>query len=290
MKYSPLEKASQLRCWTGKVNPVSLSGGLSNHNFMVEDGGRKYVVRIGADAPMHNVMRFNEHSCGKAAEEIGITPEQVYAEPDALVIGFVEGTTYDSQMVQDNLDRVLEPVKKLHEEGMHAIRGPVLGFSVFHVARHYKKILDQDTCRSALLLPKLMEISAELEEAVGDIKPSLCHNDLLAANFIDDGEKIWLIDWEHAGFNTPLFDLANIASNAEFPESLERKMLSNYYDIEPDAELWKRYKAFRAASHQRETMWSMVAEIHSDIEEDFEAYTETNLKAFYQAYEAFKLL
>jgi thiamine kinase-like enzyme len=288
MTINPLDKARQLPCWQGNVDPVPLSGGLSNHNYVVEDAGKKYVVRIGADAPMHNVMRFNEQACGRAAEAIGITPKQVYTESDVLVMDFIDGTTFDAGMVQENIFRILEPLKKLHLEGTRAIRGPVLGFSVFHVARHYKKLLDENECRSASELPRLMKISSELEATVGAIAPALCHNDLLSANFIDDGNKIWIIDWEHGGFNTPLFDLANIASNSVFPEELELKMLEIYYGESVSDETWKRFKAFRVASHQREAMWSMIAEIYSQLDEDYVAYTAKNLADFNQAYTEFK--
>lgn len=290
MTSNPANKAKQLPCWRGIVNPQPLGGGLSNHNYMVEDAGAKFVVRIGADAPAHNVMRFNEQACGRAAEAISITPRQVYAEADVLVMDFIEGTTFDANLVQVNIARILEPVKKLHQMGTQAVRGPVLGFSVFHVVRHYKKLLDEGQCRSAAVLPRLMEISVMLERVVGAIHPALCHNDLLGANFIDDGDKIWIIDWEHAGFNTPLFDLANIASNSAFPEQLEREMLEYYYGEPADDETWRRFKAFRVASHQRETMWSMVAEIYSVLDQDYITYTEKNLDDFNQAYEAFKKL
>jgi thiamine kinase-like enzyme len=290
MSTNPIEKAKQLSCWKTDVQPQPLSGGLSNHNYVVEDSGSKYVVRIGDDAPMHNVMRFNEQACGRAAESIGITPKQIYTEPDVLVMDFIEGKTYDPELVRSNMVRILEPVKRLHNLATKAIRGPVLCFSVFHVARHYEKLLGEGQCRSESELPRLMKISDELESAVGEIDLKLCHNDLLAANFIDDGEKIWLIDWEHAGFNTPLFDLANIASNSVFSEPLERDMLNAYFGEPPSDHQWKRYKALRVASHQRETMWSMVAEIYSEIDEDYVSYTEKNLDDFNHAYREFKQL
>ena len=290
MSITPADKARHLPCWQGAVAPQPLSGGLSNHNFVVEDNGKKYVVRIGGDAPMHNVMRFNEQACGRAAEQIGITPRQVYTEPDVLVIDFVAGTTFDADLVQANLARLLPPVKALHQAGTRAVRGPVLGFSVFHVARHYHQLLQQNTCRRAADLPRLMRISERLEAVVGAVEPALCHNDLLAANFIDDGSRIWLIDWEHAGFSTPLFDLANLASNSLFPEALERRLLELYYGKPPDETLWRRFKALRCASHQRETMWSMVSEIYSELDQDYAAYTDKNLDDFNCAYAEFEQL
>ena len=168
------------------------------------------------------------------------------------MIDYVDGVTFDAEKIQANLARILEPVKALHVHGARALRGPVLGFSVFHVARHYQKLLDEGDCRSANQLPRLMQISEELESAVGAIEPALCHNDLLSANFIDDGDNIWLIDWEHAGFNTPLFDLANIASNSVFSDELEREMLERYYGSSPDNKLWRRYKALQGVTRRFE--------------------------------------
>ena len=69
---NPVDLAKALPCWTGAVDPRPLSGGLSNHNFVVEDGAGKYVVRIGGDQPMHNVLRFNEQSVGRTAASLGI--------------------------------------------------------------------------------------------------------------------------------------------------------------------------------------------------------------------------
>ena len=289
-KDKALERATGLPCWRDAVVPQPLGGGLSNYNFVVEDAGVKYVARIGGDMPMHNVMRFNEQACGRAAAAIGIAPAQVYAEADALVMAFIEGRVFDAAQVRDNIARILPPVKELHQAGTRTVRGPVLGFSVFHLVRHYQKLLAEGDCRSAAQLPRLMEIAGQLEAAVGAVELALCHNDLLAANFIDDGERIWVIDWEHAGFNTPLFDLANIASNSVFPEALEREMLACYYGAPADPVLWRRYKALRAASHQREAMWSMTAEIYSELDEDYVAYTEKNLDDFNRAYAEFNAL
>lgn len=285
-----LDRARGLPCWRGAVEPRPLGGGLSNRNYLVEDAGAKYVARIGGDMPMHNVMRFNEQACGRAAAAVGIAPAQIYTEADALVIAFIDGSVFDAAQVQANIARILELLKTLHGAGTRAVRGPVLGFSVFHVVRHYQKLLAERECRSASLLPGLMKIAGQLETAVGAIEPALCHNDLLAANFIDDGARIWIIDWEHAGFNTPLFDLANIASNSVFPEALEREMLERYHGAPPDRALWRRFKALRAASHQREAMWSMTAEIYSELDQDYAAYTEKNLADFNRAYEEFKAL
>ncbi len=287
---SPRERAENLPCWSGPVEARPLSGGISNHNFVVEDGGRKYVVRIGGDHLVHNVMRFNEHGCAAAAEAAGLTPRTVYREPDVFVIEFVDGRTFEPADVPANLDRILPLVRRLHVDGTAALRGPVLAFWPFRVHRHYAHLLRDGGSRMIPELPRILEINDELEAAVGPVDLALCHNDLLAANFIDTGERLWIVDWEHAGYGAPLFDLANLASNSLFATAQERRMLEAYYGAPADDGLWRRYKAMRAASHLREATWSMVAELHSTLDFDYVAYTDENLAAFEDAYRAFREL
>jgi thiamine kinase-like enzyme len=103
------------------------------------------------------------------------------------------------------------------------------------------------------------------------------HNDLLAGNLIDDGRRLWLIDWDYAGLNTPLFDLANLASNNAFTRDDEATLLHVYFDAAPDAATLRGYDAMRVASLLRETLWSMVSELHPAVDFDYAAYTRENL-------------
>ena len=100
------------------------------------------------------------------------------------------------------------------------------------------------------------------------------HNDLLAANILDDGKKLWIIDWEYAGFNSPLFDLGGLASNNGLTEDEENFMLEEYFGHKITSNFKLKYQAMKCASILRELMWSMVSEVTSDIEFDFNNYTK----------------
>ena len=139
-------------------------------------------------------------------------------------------------------------------------------------------------------LQNFLNINANLEKTVGTIDLCFGHNDLLAGNFIDDGRRLWLIDWDYAGFNSPLFDLANLASNNEFPEKLENDLLEMYFEQTISADLWKRYFAMKCASLLREAMWSMVYEIQYTINFDYVKYTTTNLERFEKVLEKLEKL
>jgi len=157
-------------------------------------------------------------------------------------------------------------------------------FWVFQVIRDYAHTLREKEYRSVSDLPHLLEIAQSLESRVGEVSLVFGHNDLLAANFIDDGERIWLIDWDYAGFNSPLFDLGGLASNSELSPTLEARLLELYFESEPSEELFGRYRAMKCASLLRESMWSMVSELTSSVDFDFKAYTETNLRRFEEAW------
>ncbi len=285
-----VSRVAGLSCWRGAVEPKPLVGGITNLNFVVEDRGERYFVRAGNDIPLHGVMRFNELAAAQAAAEVGLSPAVVHHEPGILVTDFVDGRTFEPADLRDptNLERSLDLIRRCHHDVMARMRGPVLIFWVFHVVRDYMATLRQGQSRSLARLEDLQARADRLEAAVGKIDVVFGHNDLLAANFIDSGERLWLIDWDYAGFNSPLFDLANIASNNEFTEALIGDLLTGYFGKPVDTGLMRAFRAMMCASLLRETLWSMVSEIHSELEFDYVAYSEENLARFERAFEDFQ--
>ena len=284
----PGERAARLACWKGDVVPEPLGGGITNVNFTVDDAGERYVVRIGEDIPVHGVYRVNELAAARAAHAAGISPEIVHAEPGALVMRWVDGRTLEPADVRDPvcLERVLETVRCCHRDIPACFRGATPMFWVFQVVRDYARTLREDGSRMTGRLDDLLARAAHLESVVGPVEIVFGHNDLLAANFIDDGERIWLIDWEYAGFNSPLFDLGGLASNNEMDADQERWMMERYLGAAPGEAVLASYAAMKCASLLREAMWSMVSELHSDIDFDYVAYTGENLERFERAWEA----
>jgi thiamine kinase-like enzyme len=283
-----LARIGALPCWRGPVSPRRLVGGITNVNYVVEDGGEKFVVRVGGDIPVHHVMRFNELAASRAASAAGISPEVVHAEPGVMVLRFVEGRVFAEADVREpaNLERVVGLLKRVHHDIPRHLRGPVLLFWVFHVIRDYGHTLIEGRSRHAPRLPGLIAAAEVMERAVGPVELVFGHNDLLAANLIDDGTRLWLVDWDYAGFGSPLFDLANLATNNQLPEDLDRRLLEIYFDAHVGDGRWRAYAAMKCASLLRETLWSMVSEIHSTLDFDYAAYTAENLARFERTYAA----
>jgi thiamine kinase-like enzyme len=283
---SSASRVAALAIWRGRVDPQPLTGGITNQNFTVEDRGRRYVVRVGEDILVHGVVRASELAASRAAHLAGLSPGVVHAEPGILVLDFIEGRTFTPEDVRNpaNLERLIDMVQRCHRDIPQYLRGPAAMFWVFHVVRDYAHTLRERNSRHTPLLSDLLARAARLEATVGPIDVVFGHNDLLAANFIDDGHRLWLVDWEYAGFNSPLFDLGGLASNSELVPDQAERALSLYFGKPVDDPLRRRAAAMTAASLLRETMWSMVSEIHSTVDFDYAAYTAENLRRFEAAY------
>ncbi|MFQ5984442.1 MAG: choline/ethanolamine kinase family protein [Alphaproteobacteria bacterium] len=292
MSADPAARAAALPCWSGRVELEPLGGGITNTNFVGRDGGKRYVVRIGDDIPVHGVMRFNELAASRAAGAAGISPEVVYAEPGAMVLRFVDGKTFAEEDVRkdENLRRIVPLVRRCHFEIPKHFRGPGLVFWVFQVIRDYAETLKEGNHRLKDELPRLVAVGEQLEGTVGAIRIIFGHNDLLAANFIDDGDRLWLVDWDYAGYNSGLFDLGGLASNSQLSGDQEKWLLETYFEAPVTDDLWRRYNAMKCASLLREAMWSMVSEIHLRLDFDYVAYTTENLARFERAYAQVKEL
>ncbi len=278
-----------LPLWQSEITATPLTGGITNVNYLVEDEARKYVVRVGDDIPLHQVMRFNELAASRAAHAAGLSPAVIHAEPGLTVLDYIESTTLTEEDVRspEMLPRALDLVKRCHREVPKHLRGPSLVFWVFHVIRDYGATLQDRGSSHTALIPELISIAGQLEEAAGPYDIVFGHNDLLCGNFLDDGDRLWLIDFDYAGFNSPLFDLGGLASNNGLSDAQEDWMLENYFEAPVTDDLRRRYSAMKCASLLRETMWSMVSEITSEIDFDYGAYTAENLARFRASLDTF---
>ncbi|NYJ14891.1 thiamine kinase-like enzyme [Rhizobium leguminosarum] len=285
---TPEDRIHALGIWQGPIEIAPISGGITNRNYLVSDAVARCVVRLGTDIPIHHISRQNELAASRAAHAAGISPAVIHHSPGVLVLDYIEAKALCPEDIRapDMLARVLSLVRACHHDIARHFRGQAMIFWVFHVIRDYAASLKEAGSPYLPLLPALIAKAEALEQAAGPFEIAFGHNDLLAANFLDDGKRLWLIDWDYAGFNTPLFDLGGLASNNEFSQAAEQMMLESYFDRPLTDDLSRRYAAMKCASLLRETLWSMISEIHSTIQFDYAAYTAENLARFERAYQA----
>ncbi len=245
-----------------------LPGGLTNRNYEVECASGHYVVRVSAPgADLLSINRDHEHqnSLRAAAAGVGAPVIDYLPEHHVLVVGYIDGVTFGDAEVRANVRRVADSCRRLH-------RGPrfVNDFDMFVIQRGY---LDLCVARGfrrpagyADFMPQVAAVRAAL--AVRDEGTVPCNNDLLAANFIDDGAQVWLIDYEYAGNNDPCFELGNIWSECHLTMDELAELVTCYYG-RPLRNKLARAQLLGLMSRYGWTLWASIQDSASDIDFDF---------------------
>jgi thiamine kinase-like enzyme len=266
-------EAAVERVWPGRsLRLEELSGGITNHNVKVSfDGEGPYVLRIaGRDTVVLGIDRQVEHEATLAAAELGVGPEVIrFVEPEGwLVTRFIEGSPIPLERMRDpeTLARVAETLRTVHSGP------PVSGsFDSFGVVEDYFAIARSRGAEDPPDYAWAHALARRIERQRSTQALRLCHNDLLNANFIDDGERIRIVDWEYAGLGDPFFDLANFAINHELdPESRQALLEAYFGELRDDDEM--ALELMRFMSDFREAMWGVLQNVVSSLDFDFATY------------------
>lgn len=289
MSPSAEQRVRDLACWTGAVTLEPLKGGLSNASFIVTDASGKYVARVGEDFPCHHVFRDREARASRAAFEAGLSPEVIHAEAGLMVVRFIEAKTCSEADVRNAIVRAVAAIRTCHREMKRRITGPASVFWVFHVLRDYAHTLKEGRHSRVKDIPRWMGQVDLLEEAQVPLPVVFGHHDLLPGNFMDDGKRLWLIDWEYGGFGTAMFDLANISANNSFSAADEATLLELYFGKAPDEATQRAFDAMKTASTLREATWAMVSELHLNAPGgDYVAHANEYLGRYERALKTFQ--
>ncbi len=279
------DRIRALSCWNGSISIAILKGGLSNANFLVADADGKHVVRFGVDYPFHQVSRERELMVARAAHAAGFAPRVEFAEPGVMVTEFLDAQTFTAMDIKVNPERIGKLLRNFHETMLNHVSGPAYMFWPFHVIRDYLRTLQ--THRSDLA--QFLVVATAFEKLQTPLPIVFGHNDLLPANFLDDGKELWLIDFEYAGFGTAMFDLAGVSSNGLMHPDEKAMLLRAYFGGEPDANVMRSFAAMECASLLRETLWGMVSGLFLAAPGvDYDAYTSENLNRYLASLDAYQ--
>ena len=264
-------RAAVDRLWPDRAARITeLGGGITNHNFKVEVEGGEFVLRMGgARTQLLGIDRAAEHAAGVRAYEVGVGPEVVAFVPSQgwLVARFIDGRTIspDEMREPETLRRVMAALRKFHEAA------PIPGrFDSHAVVEDYHAKAVEHGVEIPRAYDGALAVSRRIRATRGEQAVAPCHNDLLNANFLDDGE-VRIVDWEYAGMGDPFFDLANFSINHEFSIDDDRRLVEAYFGKMRESDL-ASVRLMRFMSDFREAMWGVLQSGISELDFAFGEY------------------
>lgn len=253
-----------------------LSGGITNRNFLVEVGGEteRYVIRLaGNDTHLLGISREVEQAATVAAAGVGVGPEVIaFIRPEGLLVTrFIVGSAVSDEAVHrpETIRRVADSIRRFHD-------GPAIPglFIPLRIVEAYRALAQ---ARGVPIPPEYGLASAvgrriELAMLTNPVELRPCHNDLLNGNFIDDGRRIRIVDWEYAGMGDPYFDLGNFSVNHGLTPAEDRLVLEAYNAGPARPDQLGRLALMRVVSDFREAMWGVLQQGVSTLDVDFVGY------------------
>ena len=254
---------------------TTLRGGITNRNFLVSIPGAddRYVIRLfGNDTHLLGISREVEHAATVVAASVGVGPDvTAFIQPEGyLVTRFIDGSPVSAESIheRETLERVARSLRRIHDGP------PIPGeFVPLRIVAAYRAL----AAARGVAIPDAYDIAAVIGRRIEvaclanpvELRP--CHNDLLNANFIDDGARIRIVDWEYAGMGDPFFDLGNFSINHELTPDEDADLLAAYGDGRRTDHL-ARLALMRVVSDFREAMWGVLQQGISTLDVDFAEY------------------
>lgn len=270
------EALARVPQWAGAsdLKATPLGGGITNRNFRIDVGGEAFVLRIaGADTELLGINREYEYAANLAAGKLGIAPEVFYfIRPEGyLVTRFITGRPILPEEIcqPENIRRVMDVVRKIHS--MPEIPG---NFNVFRIVSDYSEIARSYQVTFPKSFNWTIERMQAAEKALNThpLTPCPCHNDLLNANFLTNGQ-LYVLDWEYAGMGDVFFDLANFSDHHKLADEQDRWLLKCYFE-EVTPSQWAHLKIMKIMSDLREATWALVQIGISKLDFNFRDYAD----------------
>lgn len=258
----------------GEIGAATRLGGLTNRVYRVETGGDPLVLRIPGEGTEAYIDREVEAVNARAAAAAGVSPEVLHVDParGIMLTRHVEGRTMTPALFRDvgAPRRAAEALARLHRSGAaFAFR-----FELSSMIEDYLKVL----AGLDAVLPE--GYHAAVAEA-GAVREALeahpaalapCHCDPLCENFLDTGERMWIVDWEYSGMNDPLWDLGDLSVEGEFGPAQDEEMLLAYFGRPPSEAERGRVVAYKAMCDLLWTLWGLIQHANRNPADDFWAY------------------
>lgn len=256
-----------------EIEQVSIGGGMTNHNFYVKLSGKEYILRIPGACTEQIIDRQAEQKNSLRAAELGVNPTVLYfsLESGIKITEYIKGARTlnpASARMEVSMRATTDILKKLHNSNLELTGS----FNPWREYEKYKMIILEGNGGFYQGYEELemffYALKADLNELGENRKP--CHNDLVAENFVsDDKGRMYLIDWEYAGMNDPMWDIASHLLECEFSDLEEELYLQYYFEDEVSQKDKRKICLFKICQDVLWSAWTIMKETRG---EDFGAY------------------
>jgi thiamine kinase-like enzyme len=258
--------------------PTPLDGGITNHNYRVRFGGRECVVRLpGKDTSLLGISREAERLASEQAARLGIAPVVLASDEDCLVTAYLAGGPIDGERLRSAPESAAAALRSFHDSGLQL----PARFWVPELLDDYAGIVAERGGELPEGYGPARALVARIAEVLPLSDPVPCHDDLLPGNILardTEPDRAVLVDWEYAGMGHRLFDLGNLAVNNEFDQAGQERLLAAYFGEPPSAGRRAALALMRIVSDAREAAWGVVQRSISELEFDFDEYSDQHFR------------
>ena len=286
-------KLQTLDIFEGNIDLKYFEGFMSNNSYLArDDGNNKYVVKIGGNREHYGVVMLHEVEASKAGYRAGISPKVIYTDDSILIFQYIDSNelTIEGIREKETLKRIVALIKIVQKEVVNYLESPNLSIGLFQTIKNKITILKErnspytDKFKYFVKDCEIFERKYESHEIV------FAHNDFYFKNILDDGKKLWLIDWEFSGFNHCLLDLANLSRQNELSEEDDDFILEEYLgNTVTDLSKYK-FQELKLASLLKGVLWGMISQIFSKKVFDYVSYTNKMLKRYEKQFDYYSSL
>jgi thiamine kinase-like enzyme len=254
------------------AGPVARLGGLTNRVYQLSSA----VLRVPGKGTEEYINRANEAVAARVAAEAHVSPEVIYAD---VTTGFMvtrmisNAVTMSPELFKTRMGspaRAGAVFRKLHTSGgVFPFR-----FELFAMIDDYLKVLSGKDVELPAGYHDVVKEAQDIRKLLAQ-KPSPlapCHCDPLCENFLDDGTRMWIVDWEYSGMNDPMWDLGDLSVEGNFNETQDAEMLVSYFGGAPTAADHGRMVIYKAMCDLLWTLWGLIQHANINPADDFAAY------------------
>lgn len=276
----PRERISNLPCFHGIKEIVPLTSGLTNEIFRVTDGSGCYVARFADDIKILGIDREVELNCLKTAAAVGIAPPILYTADGVIVMEFVDGDTLTPESAgrEEVLRALVNGLHVLHDP-LHELGGRVHFVSPLQSISKHIAAINEHNIPVTGDINYFRTVARTLYGSLPAYVPALCHADLVGANIIFNGKKLWLIDWEYSGMGDPLFDLGWFSVANELSGEACELLLHLYFGAKAER-MSNPFGAMRILCALRDALWAVVQTYGSSLDLDYHEHARKYFDIF----------